>query len=51
LWASNAKASELLGWQPQYGGLEGFTRGLALTVAWFSEPANLSMYKADIYNL
>lgn len=51
LWASNAKAQELLGWRPRYGGLEGFTRGIAETAAWFSEPSNLSMYKADIYNL
>ena len=51
LWASNAKARELLGWQPQYGGREGFARGLKETIAWFREPANLAAYKADIYNL
>lgn len=51
LWASNAKARELLGWQPRYGGRDGFLRGLAETVVWFREPANLASYKADIYNL
>ena len=51
LWAANAKAHALLGWQPQYGGLEGFRRGLAETVAWFSDPAHLAAYKSDIYNL
>ena len=51
LWASNAKARELLAWQPQYGGLDGFRRGLAETVAWFSKPSQLSSYKSDIYNL
>ena len=51
LWASNAKALDLLGWQPRYGGRDGFVRGLAETVAWFSEPGNLAAYKADIYNL
>lgn len=51
LWASNAKARELLGWQPAYGGREGFLRGLTETVVWFREPANLASYKADIYNL
>jgi NAD dependent epimerase/dehydratase len=51
LWASNTKARELLGWQPKYGGLEGFQRGLAETVAWFRESKNLAGYKADIYNL
>ena len=51
LWASNSKARELLGWQPAYGGRDGFLRGLAETVAWFRESANLAAYKADIYNL
>jgi NAD dependent epimerase/dehydratase len=51
LWASNAKAKELLGWEPRYAGLDGLRRGLAETVAWFREPANLGRYKADIYNI
>jgi dTDP-glucose 4,6-dehydratase len=51
LWASNTKAGELLGWQPAFGGRDGFLRGLAETVAWFREPANLAGYKAHIYNL
>lgn len=51
LWASNAKAKRLLGWEPAYGALEGFTRGLRETVAWFTAPENLARYKADIYNL
>lgn len=51
LWACNAKASELLGWQPKFGGRDGFLRGLTETIAWFREPANLAAYKADIYNL
>ena len=49
--ASNTKARELLGWQPQYGGRDGFMRGLTETIAWFREPTHLSAYKADIYNL
>ncbi len=51
LWASNARAAELLGWSPAYGGWDGFRRGLAETVAWFLERENLSRYKADIYNV
>jgi NAD dependent epimerase/dehydratase len=51
LWASNAKASELLGWKPEYGDVEGFCRGLEKTVAWFSDPSNLKFYKPGIYNL
>ena len=44
-------ARELLGWQPKYGSREGFLRGLTETIAWFREPANLSAYKAEIYNI
>lgn len=51
LWASNSKARELAGWEPQFGGREGFKRGLAETVEWFTDPENLKQYKADIYNI
>lgn len=51
LWASNDKARDLLGWQPRYGGLDGFRRGLAETVAWFDNSSRMAMYKPDIYNL
>jgi NAD dependent epimerase/dehydratase len=51
LWASNSKARELLDWQPHYGGLEGFRRGLHETVSWFTQPANLAAYRSDVYNI
>lgn len=51
LWADNAKAKRLLGWEPRYGGREGFKRGLAETVDWFMQSENQRGYKADIYNL
>lgn len=51
LWASNAKAQELLGWQPEYGGVDGLRRGLAETIEWFSQPENLKKYKGDVYNI
>jgi len=51
LWASNEKAKKMLGWQPEYGGLDGFRRGLAETIDWFGNQENLSRYKADIYNV
>ena len=51
LWASNSKALDLLGWRPTYAGLEGLQRGLEQTIHWFGDPANLAMYKSDIYNL
>jgi dTDP-glucose 4,6-dehydratase len=51
LWADNTKAKELLGWEPLYGGREGFKRGLKETIEWFADPRNLSAYKADRYNI
>jgi NAD dependent epimerase/dehydratase len=51
LWADNRKAKSLTGWVPAYSGREGFKRGLAETVAWFTKPENLRNYKADIYNV
>ena len=51
LLASTDKAQELLGWQPRYGGLDGFARGLRKTIDWFSTDDNLKLYKPDIYNI
>ena len=51
LWADNSKAKILFGWQPNYGGRDGFKRGIAETAQWFTRPENLRGYKADIYNL
>ncbi len=51
LFASYAKAEQLMQWRPQFGGLEGFKAGLIHTIAWFADPANLRRYKTNIYNL
>jgi len=51
LWASNEKAKRLIGWSPEYGGLEGFRKGISETIEWFSRPGNLVGYKVDIYNV
>lgn len=51
LWASNALARELTGWQPDYVGHDGLARGLDETIAWFIDPTNLARYKTDIYNI
>jgi NAD dependent epimerase/dehydratase len=51
LHASIEKAKTLLGWQPELKGLAGFETGLKKTIEWFSDPKNLSRYKADRYNL
>ena len=51
LWADNSKAYRLFGWQPAYGGREGFKRGLAETAEWFMRSDNLRGYKWNTYNL
>lgn len=51
LWADNQKAKQLLGWEPIYGGKDGFKRGLQETIEWFTDERNLSLYKADVYNI
>jgi NAD dependent epimerase/dehydratase len=38
---------ELTGWEPKVS----LRDGLKATIEWFSDPANLSRYKADIYNV
>lgn len=51
LWADNQKAKNILGWQPSFGGIEGFERGIEKTVDWFSNPGHLAYYKTNHYNL
>ena len=51
LWADNSKAKSLFGWAPNFGTQAGFEKGLEKTISWFTDPANLSMYKTDKYNL
>ena len=47
LFGSNQKIKEHTNWVPSYS----LADGLSETIKWFSEPANLSRYKADIYNI
>ena len=51
LWADNTRARELIGWRPEYGGIDGLKRGLAQTIEWFADPRNLQRYKAGRYNI
>lgn len=51
LWADNSKARNLTGWTPEYPGKEGLRKGLAETIAWFTQPENLRRYKTGIYNI
>ena len=51
LWADNSRLRQLTDWQPAYGGLEGFRRGIKETADWFIRPENLGRYKVGIYNV
>jgi dTDP-glucose 4,6-dehydratase len=51
LMADSSKARRLLGWEPRYGGQEGLERGLAETIAWFTDHENLKKYRTDVYNI
>jgi len=51
LWADNTKARDLAGWIPEYGGREGFQRGLRETIAWYRDPQNQARFRANVYNL
>jgi len=51
LWADNTKAKHLFNWCPNYGGREGFKRGLTETVEWFTKPENIQCYKSEVYNV
>jgi nucleoside-diphosphate-sugar epimerase len=46
LVADAGKLRERTGWQPKYAR----SAGLAETIAWFYDPANLARYKPGIYN-
>ncbi|KRH98376.1 MULTISPECIES: hypothetical protein [Cylindrospermopsis] len=45
------QSAQLVGWEPLYGGREGFKQGLAETAEWFMNPTNLAGYKSDRYNI
>ena len=47
LLGCNEKIKSLTGWEPEWD----LDRGLAATIEWFREPANLAAYKSDIYNV
>jgi NAD dependent epimerase/dehydratase len=49
LFGDNSRLRELTAWQPAYGGLEGFRRGLECTAEWFRDPTNLARYRPGSY--
>jgi len=49
LFAGITKAEKVLGWKPNYAGLDGFRRGLTNTITWFSDPTKLNLYRTGEY--
>lgn len=47
LWGDNTRIRELTGFAPEYD----IRAGLSKTIDWFTQPANLAKYKADLYNV
>ena len=46
LCGDNSLITSLTSWRPQVD----LRQGLDITARWFTDPANLSRYKTDIYN-
>lgn len=49
LYADISKAKRLFGWEPEFGGKDGFQKGLALTADWFLNAENQKRYKTAGY--
>lgn len=47
LFGCNKKIISLTEWKPKYQSLEGFKKGLKLTVDWFMNPKNLELYRSE----
>lgn len=47
LWCDNALIQGMTGYNPEHS----LESGLRQTIEWFSRPANIARYKADIYNV
>lgn len=47
LLSDNRRLRAATGWEPKYE----LEQGLAETISWFSNPANLSRYKVELFNL
>lgn len=47
LWCDNTKINKLTGFKPEFD----IKHGLSETIEWFKNKDNLSLYKADIYNV
>ena len=51
LFAGVDKARKLFNWAPLHCGLDGFSKGIEKTAAWFSDPANRAHYADHKFNV
>jgi dTDP-glucose 4,6-dehydratase len=51
LWAATDKARTLTEWRPQFGGIDGFKRGLQETITWFSGRGERERQDASRYHV
>jgi NAD dependent epimerase/dehydratase len=49
LYGDNTRLQQITGWRPIYGDREGFRRGLSKTAEWFSDTANMAIYRPGAY--
>ena len=47
LFGCNKKIKDFAKWEPSYSGIEGFKKGLEITIKWFSDSNNHSLYSSD----
>ena len=47
LYGTNEKILSLTDWRPSFQGLDGFKKGLQITIEWFTNPENLKLYKSN----
>ena len=49
LYADNRKAKDMIKWQPEFAGLDGFKKALGLTIKWYEQPQNLKYFQNTGY--
>ena len=51
LYGDNNLLKKLTDWEPNFTGIDGFKRGLKITIDWFSKKENLKFYKTNLYTI
>ncbi len=46
LFGDNSLLKKLTEWEPEFGDLNGFEKGLKITIDWFTDPSNLARYSS-----